>query len=266
MLNWLLSTGESVSSQLAGRYWCTIQKLQPHAWLLASSSRSSPCRTPLLSHHRYCIEVSDMFSCHVEGNFTLLLVSSNKGVFVENMNDFISASAHLFSFLHFADISSVLPLETGTAGLPPEDVAGPRWSSSGARALAYSWGLLAWPHASGHLTSRTSPYDCVQASWCWSAYTEQLHFRQIWSKLLFPGGSVCFLPFLYLKPIVNILRCMFQDVLLFGKGWLRWICVFLQIESNPIMGFLMKANSGVCWQVFVRNSKGTNHGYGDPFG
>lgn len=97
-----------------------------------------PCRTPLLSHHRYCIEVSDMFSCHVEGNFTLLLVSSNKGVFVENMNDFISASAHLFIFLHFADISSVLPLETGTAGLPPEDVAGPRWSSSGARALAYS--------------------------------------------------------------------------------------------------------------------------------
>lgn len=39
-----------------------------------------------------------------------------------------------------------------------------------------------------------------------------------------------------------------------------------EIESNPIMGFLMKANSGACWQVFVRNSKGTNHGYGDPFG
>ncbi|KAG0585074.1 hypothetical protein KC19_3G255800 [Ceratodon purpureus] len=39
-----------------------------------------------------------------------------------------------------------------------------------------------------------------------------------------------------------------------------------EIESNPIMGFLLKANAGACWQVFVRNSKGTNHGYGDPFG
>lgn len=50
------------------------------------------------------------------------------------------------------------------------------------------------------------------------------------------------------------------------QGWMSWISVLLQIESNPIMGFLMKANAGACWQVFVRNSKGTNHGYGDPFG
>ncbi|BBM97065.1 hypothetical protein MPTK1_1g02770 [Marchantia polymorpha subsp. ruderalis] len=39
-----------------------------------------------------------------------------------------------------------------------------------------------------------------------------------------------------------------------------------EIESNPIMGFLLKAPTNVCWQVYVKNSKGTNHGYGDPFG
>jgi hypothetical protein len=44
------------------------------------------------------------------------------------------------------------------------------------------------------------------------------------------------------------------------------IQLLVQIESNPITGFLLKANAGVCWQVFVRNSKCTNNGYGDPFG
>ncbi|CAM6046684.1 unnamed protein product [Sphagnum compactum] len=39
-----------------------------------------------------------------------------------------------------------------------------------------------------------------------------------------------------------------------------------EIESNPIMGFLLKAHAGACWQVYVRNSKGTSNGYGDPFG
>ncbi|KAH9549723.1 hypothetical protein CY35_10G033700 [Sphagnum magellanicum] len=39
-----------------------------------------------------------------------------------------------------------------------------------------------------------------------------------------------------------------------------------QIESNPITGFLLKAVTGACWQVYIRNSKGPNHNYGDPFG
>ncbi|KAJ7546485.1 hypothetical protein O6H91_08G041500 [Diphasiastrum complanatum] len=39
-----------------------------------------------------------------------------------------------------------------------------------------------------------------------------------------------------------------------------------EVESNPLVGFLLKAPAGCCWQVFVRNSKGLNHGYGDPFG
>ncbi|KAL2652907.1 hypothetical protein R1flu_021035 [Riccia fluitans] len=46
----------------------------------------------------------------------------------------------------------------------------------------------------------------------------------------------------------------------------NFTCDKYEIESNPIIGFLLKAPAGVCWQVFVRNSKGTNHGYGDPFG
>ncbi|KAL3684707.1 hypothetical protein R1sor_002729 [Riccia sorocarpa] len=46
----------------------------------------------------------------------------------------------------------------------------------------------------------------------------------------------------------------------------NFTCDKYEIESNPIVGFLLKAPAGVCWQVFVRNSKGTNHGYGDPFG
>jgi hypothetical protein len=48
---------------------------------------------------------------------------------------------------------------------------------------------------------------------------------------------------------------------------LKTLCLcMLQIESNPIMGFLLKAHAGACWQVYVRNSKGTSNGYGDPFG
>lgn len=43
------------------------------------------------------------------------------------------------------------------------------------------------------------------------------------------------------------------------------IC-FHKIESNPIMGFLLKAPAGVCWQIYIRNSKGPSNGYGDPFG
>jgi hypothetical protein len=39
-----------------------------------------------------------------------------------------------------------------------------------------------------------------------------------------------------------------------------------QIESNPITGFLLKAQTGACWQVYIRNSKGPNLNYGDPFG
>ncbi|KAH9549722.1 hypothetical protein CY35_10G033700 [Sphagnum magellanicum] len=39
-----------------------------------------------------------------------------------------------------------------------------------------------------------------------------------------------------------------------------------EIESNPITGFLLKAVTGACWQVYIRNSKGPNHNYGDPFG
>ncbi|CAM6103367.1 unnamed protein product [Calypogeia fissa] len=46
----------------------------------------------------------------------------------------------------------------------------------------------------------------------------------------------------------------------------NFVCDKYEIESNPIMGFLLKAPQGVCWQVYVRHSKGTNHGYGDPFG
>ncbi|XP_002985247.2 integrator complex subunit 6 homolog [Selaginella moellendorffii] len=38
------------------------------------------------------------------------------------------------------------------------------------------------------------------------------------------------------------------------------------IESNPIVNFLTKAAANACWQVFIRNSKGPNFGYGDPFG
>jgi integrator complex subunit 6 len=39
-----------------------------------------------------------------------------------------------------------------------------------------------------------------------------------------------------------------------------------EIESNPITGFLLKAQMGACWQVYIRNSKAPNHNYGDPFG
>jgi hypothetical protein len=47
---------------------------------------------------------------------------------------------------------------------------------------------------------------------------------------------------------------------------LKTLCLcMLQIESNPIMGFLLKTHAGASWQVYVRNSKGSN-GYGDPFG
>lgn len=39
-----------------------------------------------------------------------------------------------------------------------------------------------------------------------------------------------------------------------------------ELESNTFMNLPHKATVGTCWQVFIRNSKGINHGLGDPFG
>lgn len=62
------------------------------------------------------------------------------------------------------------------------------------------------------------------------------------------------------------LMCLLSKWALHSVFFVHVPSLLWQIESNPIMGFLLKANAGVCWQVYIRNSKGTNHGYGDPFG
>ncbi|GBG71717.1 hypothetical protein CBR_g9128 [Chara braunii] len=43
-------------------------------------------------------------------------------------------------------------------------------------------------------------------------------------------------------------------------------CDKYEIEPTPIFGFMSKAPAGACWDVYIRNSKGPNNGYGDPFG